>query len=123
MPSHSEKYGVAHRAVRKRWEPIVAAGQAVCWRCGEPIPADAVWHLGHSADGKRWMGPEHASCNVRDGARRGYRAMIANATAAATSTPREPYAAPERTWSRHWGGPFNPTRCLECRRLGHACPD
>ena len=57
-------YGSAHQAERKRWEPIVKAGRASCWRCTEPITPDADWDLGHDDhDRSKYMGPEHPACN------------------------------------------------------------
>jgi len=58
-------YGKQHQALRARFEPIVLAGGARCWRCGQPIRPTDKWHLGH-ADGDRsaYMGPEHAACNT-----------------------------------------------------------
>jgi hypothetical protein len=54
----------------------------------------------------------HAWCN------RGRRVNVAHDD----PEPPDPFAAPERTWSRHWGGPYNP-RCHACRELGGPCPD
>jgi hypothetical protein len=59
-------YGVAHRKLRERYEPLVRSGQAVCARCNNPIPADADWDLGHNDDDpthKTYNGPEHIGCN------------------------------------------------------------
>lgn len=59
-----------HRRVRAFLRPVVAAGEAVCVRCGEPIAADEPWDLGHSdAVPDRYAGPEHARCNRSAGAR------------------------------------------------------
>lgn len=89
------------------------------------------------------MGVEHASCNVRDGARRGWRAMVQNAAAADAPASRERDRVPAwrvsypaewpadpdpdnkvTDWSRHWDWPgvFNP-RCPRCREHGRACTD
>lgn len=126
MRSHAEKYGLPHRAERERLRPLVEAGRAVCWRCEKPILPGEPWHLGHSDDGLRWEGPEHARCTTSDGGRKGYAAMIDRAVEAAK--PRRandpPTAAQaRRTWSRHWGGPEYDERCAACRELGRACPD
>ena len=57
-------YGRGHRALKKHLEPVVAAGLARCWRCGEPIDKDEPWDLGHDDhDRSRYRGPEHRACN------------------------------------------------------------
>jgi hypothetical protein len=61
-------YGRKHRLERKRWEPIVAAGDAVCARCLRPISPGGRWHLSHdhfAADGS-YEGIAHASCNIAE---------------------------------------------------------
>jgi hypothetical protein len=49
-------------------------------------------HLGHNDDRTAYTGLEHASCNLRDGAKRG-NAMRATATATMTVTVK-----PSRAW-------------------------
>lgn len=57
-------YGSVHRNLRKRWEPVVAAGLAACARCGGPIIPGEGWDLGHDdANRGRYVGPEHRRCN------------------------------------------------------------
>lgn len=56
-------YGAAHQRERKRWQPIVEAGEATCARCNEPIEATSKWDLGHNEDRTEWTGPEHVKCN------------------------------------------------------------
>jgi hypothetical protein len=68
-------YGPDHAALRARWAPLVAAGTVDCHadRCLEParrIAPGTPWDLGHTADRRRWTGPEHARCNRADGGRR-----------------------------------------------------
>jgi hypothetical protein len=60
------RYGRAHRLVRKKYAPMVKAGNAVCARCGKPIAPDELWDLDHDdADPlqRRYLGPSHRSCN------------------------------------------------------------
>lgn len=52
-------YDHAHRELRKQYEPIVKAGNATCWRCGQPITPDADWDLGHQPDRTQPARPEH----------------------------------------------------------------
>lgn len=57
-------YGARHQRVRRQvFAPIVAAGGAVCARCGEKIEPGESWDLGHSDDRSRYTGPEHPGCN------------------------------------------------------------
>jgi hypothetical protein len=43
-------YGREHRELRAKFQPIVEAGEAVCWRCGELIEPWESWDLGHDDD-------------------------------------------------------------------------
>lgn len=57
-------YGAVHQALRRRLAPLVAAGRAVCARCGEAIKPGDPWDLGHEdGDRLRYSGPEHRRCN------------------------------------------------------------
>ena len=57
-------YGRSHRALRSRLQRVVDAGEAVCWRCGEPIEPGSPWDLGHDPlDRSVYRGPEHVGCN------------------------------------------------------------
>jgi hypothetical protein len=64
-------YGGRHQAERKRWAPLVAAGDVACARCGLPIAPGMAWDLGHTEDRNGWTGPEHMACNRIAGARKG----------------------------------------------------
>jgi hypothetical protein len=57
---HRAKYGSAHRALRRVWAPVVAAGGVRCSRCGDVIAVGDGWDLDHRLDGSR---PSHARCN------------------------------------------------------------
>lgn len=62
--STARGYGVEHQRERARWSPLVAQGVVLCFRCGEMIPANAPWDLGHDDDNRsRYTGPEHVGCN------------------------------------------------------------
>jgi hypothetical protein len=68
MASSTDRgYGTEHRNRRKREAQRIKAGNVNCWRCGQPIPADApsdAWDLGHDDnDRTKYMGPEHRACN------------------------------------------------------------
>lgn len=80
-------YGTTHQAERRRWQPIVDAGDAICWRCQQPIAPDADWDLGHNDERTGYIGPEHPTCNRSAGGRNG--AAAANANRQTTS--REPW--------------------------------
>ena len=57
-------YDAAHDARRQQLAPFVATGNVKCWRCGQYIPADAAWDLGHDdTDRSKYRGPEHVDCN------------------------------------------------------------
>lgn len=57
-------YGARHQALRDHWAPIVAAGQATCWRCSQRIRPRDEWDLGHDDhDRSKYKGPEHQACN------------------------------------------------------------
>jgi len=76
-------YGTAHQRERRRWKPTVDAGLAYCAQptCLHPnrwIAPGTPWVLGHTDDRTGYLGPVHALCNQRDGARRG--ARVSNAT-------------------------------------------
>lgn len=72
-------YGwTTHQAQRRRWKPIVDAGQAYCCNAdclmsSRWIPPGTPWDLGHTPDRSAWTGPEHRRCNRAEGARRGNR--------------------------------------------------
>ena len=65
-PSSTRRgYGSAHQRLRRALAPIVQAGRATCWRCGQPIKPTDAWDLGHDdQDRAITRGPEHAyKCN------------------------------------------------------------
>ena len=64
-------YGAAHQRERAKWKPTVEAGNADCALCHDPIEPGSEWHLDHTPDRQGYRGPAHASCNRKDGARRG----------------------------------------------------
>lgn len=115
------RYGGPHKAVRARLKPVVAAGRAVCARCGLPIHPLEEWDLGHTDDGRRWSGPEHRRCNRRDGAVKAARALLAQEDGPAAA-PGAGEAASRARWSRHWFGGFD-ERCPVCRATGTLCTD
>jgi hypothetical protein len=89
-------YGWAHQRRRAAFARLVAAGLAICWRCGQPIEPGEPWDLGHDdIDRRRYRGPEHRRCNRTGRARRD----------PAPSVNLEDY--PEDDPSRHiyWGPP------------------
>jgi hypothetical protein len=68
------QYGHAHRAERKRWAPVVGAGQAwcteiVCRETSRWIAPGSAWDLAHDRAHGGYLGPSHAGCNRAEGAR------------------------------------------------------
>ena len=86
-------YGSTHRAVRRRFEPLVASGKARCARCGEAIRPGEPWDLGHTDDRTSYSGPEHARCN-----------RAAAGVASHRPAPKTPpFRGPNgEFWSRQW---------------------
>lgn len=93
-------YGPTHIRTRKEWEPIVAAGGVICWRCGRVIVDGkvpqawrgsvrmvSVWHLGHNDARTGYKGPEHWRCSIVAGARSGARKV--NATPKRRAAPHK----------------------------------
>ena len=63
-------YGRHHKALRKRWEPKVAAGVVNCARCGKPIHPGELWDLDHTDDRTAYLGASHRRCNRATSGRR-----------------------------------------------------
>jgi hypothetical protein len=63
-------YGTHHQAERKKWVPIVNAGDAVCTRCGRLIVAGTAWDLDHTDDRRGYLGVAHRTCNRGQPSRR-----------------------------------------------------
>lgn len=71
----ADKYGYAHRQVRRVWAPVVASGNAYCAeeRClmsSRWIPPGSEWHLAHDPSGTRYVGVSHPACNTSEAATR-----------------------------------------------------
>jgi hypothetical protein len=73
---------------------------------------DDRWRLDHAADGVGYLGPAHASCNLRAAGK------VRAAQLYGKPVPKE--SSGVSRWSRHWYGGFD-ERCRECRELGEAC--
>jgi hypothetical protein len=57
-------YGWKHQKMRQIVQREVAAGVAVCARCGLRIDPGEPWDLGHDDfDRSLYKGPEHRRCN------------------------------------------------------------
>ena len=70
LSRHARGYTNAHVARRRQLEPLVATGQASCCRCGQLIQCGQPWHLDHRDDRSGYLGPSHATCNLRAPRRR-----------------------------------------------------
>lgn len=77
-----------HRAERKRWAPVVKAGEAYCVepRClvelaggTRLIVPGTAWDVCHDPTATYYLGPGHARCNRSEGAARGNRERGDNA--------------------------------------------
>lgn len=66
--STARGYDAAHRHLRRAWEARLATGEThTCAKCGQPVTATDQWDLGHTDNRQSWTGPEHRSCNRKDG--------------------------------------------------------
>jgi hypothetical protein len=93
---HTRGYTNAHVARRRQLEPLVATGQLACSRCGQLIQPDQPWHLDHRDDRSGYLGPSHATCNLR-------------AAAEKTNAKRRDHPL---IWSRVWWEPIPPNVIL-----------
>jgi hypothetical protein len=71
-----QRYSTAHKRLRKQIAPRVAAGNASCARCGEPIQPGEKWDLDHTDDGSGYLGPSHVRCNRATAGRRSQAAEL-----------------------------------------------
>ena len=65
LSRHARGYTNAHVARRQQLEPLVATGQVIRCRCNELIQPGQPWHLDHRDDRRGYLGPSHATCNLR----------------------------------------------------------
>lgn len=98
------KYGWAHAKARRRYAPLVAAGNAWCTepRClmtSRWIPPGSSWDLAHNRTTGEYRGPAHTRCNRSEGATHGnrHRKHPHRTQRAATTT-----TAPTRWTSGRW---------------------
>jgi hypothetical protein len=98
-------YGWTHQLARKRLEPVVRAGRAVCTKCGGVIQPGEAWHLDHSDDRRAYAGAAHAYCNTTAPHRR----ASVNLDDYVDDPQRGIYwgppgvnGAPPQRWSRPW---------------------
>jgi hypothetical protein len=96
LSRHARGYTNAHVARRRQLEPLVATGQVPCSRCGQPIQPGQPWHLDHRDDRNGYLGPLHATCNLR-------------AAANKTNSKRKVHPL---IWSRVWFEPIPPNVIL-----------
>jgi hypothetical protein len=94
-PFPSQRYGAAHREMRRRLGPVVARGETPCARCGELIAVGQAWELDHRDDGHGWLGPSHRGCNRSAGWEQMVRNQTGNGNGAGLE--EQPY-----TWSQRW---------------------
>ena len=108
MARRDPRYRGHHDQMRRVYARTVAAGAAVCVRCGKPIAPGEAWDLDHVDGGgpHDYAGPAHGRCNRQAGARK-------------RNAGRSPVATGAR-WSRHWYGGYD-ERCPACRSSRRAC--
>lgn len=75
--TNSNGYGAEHKQIRRQWAVRMRTEEVRCARCGLPIVEGEPWDLGHTADRAGYTGPEHATCNRKDGSARGIEALRA----------------------------------------------
>jgi hypothetical protein len=98
--NRGDRYKGEHQKERARLKPTVEAGLAYCQQgirgngssghCyyrSRWIPPGTPWVLGHNDAGTAYIGPCHAKCNQRDGARRGGIAVHRRRRRARAATP------------------------------------
>jgi hypothetical protein len=117
---HSRRYGVPHKKRRQRVAREVAAGTAVCVRCGTLIVPGSEWHLDHADGGHGWLGPAHARCNRSVGGRLGRSRQLGSEELFVGSLEGW-------RWSQCWCGTVRDPRCPwdvdECRAVRRADGD
>lgn len=70
-------YGYAHQQLRAWWaKELKRVGVLPCARCGGDIHHGDKWDLGHTDDRTAYTGPEHRTCNRRDGGKRRHQARV-----------------------------------------------
>ena len=57
-------YGKDHDTERAKWKAILDRRPWPCARCDAHIMPGEPWHLDHSDDRTRYIGPSHALCNL-----------------------------------------------------------
>jgi hypothetical protein len=102
LSRHARGYTNAHVARRRQLEPLVATGQVACSRRGQLIEPGQLWHLDHRDDRRGYLGPSHATCNLR---------------AAAEKTNGMRQRGP-LIWSRVWFEPIPPNVVLRGKAIG-----
>lgn len=65
-------YGAEHWRLRKAVAAEVAAGRAVCARCGMRLSPSTPWHLDHTDDRRGYLGPSHTTCNLSAAGRKSH---------------------------------------------------
>jgi len=79
LTTHQRGYGAPHQQERKRWARLLQQkGALPCARgtspnCIQLIRPTDTWHLDHSDDRTRYLGPSCVPCNTRAGALKGNR--------------------------------------------------
>jgi hypothetical protein len=106
-PHETPRYGYAHQQKRRRLEPEIAAGRALCSRCGLLIAPWEAWDLDHMDGGgpADYLGASHAACNRATNKHQRQAAPVVRADDPANGVfwgPPDPDTGRQLRWSRKW---------------------
>ena len=96
LSRHARGYTNAHVARRRQLEPLSPPAKSAAAAAANSIEPGQPWHLDHRDDRRGYLGPSHATCNLR-------------AAAEKTNGKRKDQPL---IWSRVWYEPIPPNVIL-----------